>query len=126
MTKMEELKQVRSVLIIDDNKNFCDNIKEILELHGYHAITAYDGPEAINLVKERTPDFVLLDVKLPGMDGLAVFRKIKTIAPKTTVVMMTGYSLNQIIDAAIQEGARAALSKPLDFEMLLGLIEKGI
>lgn len=112
-----------SVLVVDDNEELCDNVKEILESHGYLSTCVLDGFKAIDRVKRDPPDVIIMDVKLPGMNGLAALRKIKEIAPKVRVIMITGYAVDDILDEAKKAGAVASLRKPLDFPKLLALLE---
>lgn len=110
------------VLVVDDNEDFSENVRDVIESHGCEAKTAYDGFKAIEAVKKDPPDVILMDVKMPGMDGLEAFRKIREIAPQMSVIMMTGFAMEEVIGEAIREGARASLKKPLDFNILMSLI----
>ena len=114
------------VLVVDDNKEFCQNIVDILELKGYEALAAYDGYKALELVKEDGFDLVLMDIRMPAMDGVATFKKLKEIAPDTPVIMVTAYAVEDLIREALKEGAFASLKKPLDFDELFDLIEQVI
>ena len=114
------------VLVVDDNKEFCRNVKDILELKDYAVATAYDGLKALELVKGNCFDIVLMDVKMPVMDGVETFKKIKEIAPKTPVIMVTAYAVEDLIREALREGAFGSLRKPLDFDRLFELMEQGI
>jgi len=114
------------VLVVDDNKEFCRNVEDILELKDYEVATAYDGFKALELVKGNGFDLVLMDVKMPVMDGVETFKKIKEIAPKTPVIMVTAYAVEDLIREALREGAFGSLRKPLDFDRLFELIEHAI
>ena len=115
------------VLVVDDNEEFCQNVKDILvELKDYAVATAYDGFKALELVKQNHFDLVLMDVKMPVMDGVETFKKIKEIAPKTPVIMVTAYAIEDLIREALQEGAFGFLRKPLDFDRLFELMGKAI
>jgi DNA-binding NtrC family response regulator len=112
------------VLVVDDNKEFCQNVVDILELKGYEAVAAYDGLKALELVKEDSFDLVLMDVKMPVMDGVETFKKIIEIAPGTPVIMITAYAVEDLIREALRGGAFGSLKKPLDFDELFNLIEQ--
>ena len=112
------------VLVVDDNKNFCRNVSDILELKGYEVVTAYDGLNALDMVKKDGFDVVLMDVKMPVMDGVATFKKMKEVAPHTQVIMVTAYAVEELIREALREGAFGALRKPLDFDELFALLER--
>jgi len=112
------------ILVVDDNEEFCQNVVDILELKGYEAVAAYDGFTAMELVERDGFDLVLMDIKMPVMDGVAAFRKIKEISPGIQVIMVTAYSVENLIRDALREGAFGVLSKPLDFDELFDIIER--
>jgi two-component system response regulator (stage 0 sporulation protein F) len=110
------------ILVVDDNREFSENVRDALELFGYKASTAFNGYKAVEMVAKDPPDLVLIDVKMPGMDGLETFRKIKKIAPQTNVFMLTAFAVEDLIVKAMQEGAIGYFKKPFDFNLLLSLI----
>ena len=112
------------ILVVDDNEEFCQNMADILELKDYEVVTAYDGFEALELVKQNGFGLVLMDVKMPVMDGVETFKKVKEIASATPVIMITAFAVEDLIREALREGAFGALKKPLDFEHLFTLIER--
>ena len=114
------------ILVVDDNEEFCQNVKDILEMRDYAVATAYDGFKAVELVKQDGFDLVLMDVKMPKMDGVATFKRIQEIAPDTPVIMVTAYAVEELIREALREGAFGSLRKPLDFDKLFELIERAI
>ncbi len=114
------------ILVVDDNEEFCRNVVDILELKGYQAASAYDGLKALELVKQNGFDLVLMDVKMPVMDGVETFKKIKEIVPDISVIMITAFAVEDLIREALREGAFGYLKKPLDFDLLFELIEKSI
>ena len=111
------------ILVVDDNEEFCQNVKDILELEGYLVLTAYDGSGAIELVRKEKPDLVLMDVKLPKIDGLTAFKKIREISPHTPVIMMTAYA-EEVLKDALREGAFGVLKKPLELDKLISYLEE--
>ena len=113
-----------SILVVDDNKEFCQNMTDILELKGYEVVSAYDGFKALETVKHNGFGLVLMDIKMPVMDGVQTFKKVKEIAPDTSVIMVTAFAVEDLIKAALREGAFGALQKPVDFDKLLQLIER--
>jgi len=112
------------ILVVDDNEEFCQNVTDILELKGYEVVTAHDGFKALELVKQNGFDLVLMDVKMPVMDGVETFKKVKEVAPGTPVIMVTAYAVEDLIRDALREGAYSSLKKPLDFDQLFGLIAR--
>jgi DNA-binding NtrC family response regulator len=112
-----------NILIVDDNEEFCRNVKDIMELKDIHVETANDGFQALELVEQKGFDAVLMDIKMPVMDGVETFKKMKRIIPDVPVIMVTAYAVEDLIREALREGAFGCLSKPLDFEALFTVIE---
>lgn len=111
------------ILIVDDNEEFCSNLTDILELKDYTVATAYDGFRGLELAGQDNFDLVLMDVKMPVMNGVETFRKMKEVSPDTPVIMMTAFAVEELIREALQEGAYGSMKKPLDFDHLFELIE---
>jgi len=111
-----------NILVVDDNEEFCQNVADILELEDYVITTAYDGFKAIELVKQNGFDLILMDVRMPVMDGIETFKKIKELVPLIPVIMVTAYAVGDLVREALREGAFGFLPKPLDFDKLLVLI----
>ena len=112
-----------SILIVDDEVGMRETLSDILEDMGYHVAIAADGYEAIEKVKDNYFDVILMDVKMPGMDGVDTFREIKRISPETAVVMMTAYAADDRLRDAMSEGAYGVLYKPLDMQKMVRLVE---
>ena len=112
------------ILVVDDNEEFCKNVTDILELKGYEVVSAYDGFKGLEAVKGNGFDLVLMDVKMPVMDGVETYRKVKEIAPDTPVIMVTAFAVEDLLREALQQGAYGSLKKPIDFDQLLELINQ--
>ncbi len=112
-----------SILVVDDDMGMCETLSDIMEEKGYRTIIATDGREAIQKAKELAFDVILMDIKMPGMDGVETFKQIKRIQPETAVVMMTAYAVEDLIREALSEGAYGVLHKPFDIERMISLIE---
>jgi len=111
-------KKIR-VLLVDDEEQFVINMAKILKVRGFDVSTAFDGYEAVDAIEhEGRFDVVLLDVKMPGMDGIAVLREIKKREPDTEVIMLTGHATLSTGTQAMREGAYDYLMKPCDIEDL--------
>src|SRR3990167_2518865 len=93
------------ILIVDDSKEFCTSLADILEAKGYEVESENSGEAAIAKVKEKSFDVILMDIKMPVMNGVEAFKKIKKISPRTAVIMVTAYSLENLINEALREGA---------------------
>ncbi len=113
-----------SVLIVDDDPNIGETLVDILEASGYEARFATSGAEALSLFKKKKFDAVLLDIRMPGMDGVETLRRIKEHHPTTTVVMITAFAEDKLVDKAKVEGALHVLSKPLDIDKITSFLEK--
>ena len=111
------------VLVVDDDKEFCTSMTDILEAKGYDVESENSGQAAIAKVKEKSFDVILMDIKMPAMNGVEAFKKIKEISPRTAVIMVTAYSLEDLIKEALREGVFGVLRKPLDIDKLIEQIE---
>ena len=111
------------ILIVDDSKEFCVSLADILEAKGYAVESENSGEAAIAKVKEKSFDVILMDIKMPVMNGVEAFKQIKKISPRTAVIMVTAYSLENLINEALAEGAFGVLRKPLDIDKLIEQIE---
>lgn len=112
------------VLVVDDDHGMASTLGDILDAAGYRVEVAYSGPEAIESVRRRAPDCILMDVRMPDLNGLEAFREIKRLSPESYVIFMTAYASSALVDEARQEGAVDVVPKPLDLERLLHLIEQ--
>ena len=122
-----ELKTPKTtVLIVDDDPSLRWTMSLILERKGYVAETAADGAEAVARIRENPFDMVLMDIRMPVMNGVQALKQIKTIRPKTIVTMMTAYAVEDLIQDAMEEGAFAILNKPVEIEEVIALIERSL
>ena len=96
--------------------------KALLKLRGFDAYTAADGKEALVLVEKEKPKLILLDVRMPQMDGLVVLKKIKEFDNSIKVVMLSGLEDEEVINEARKAGACDFLVKPFDFKKLEALV----
>ncbi len=112
-----------NIMIVDDNVNMAKTMSYILKVKGYSVTVAYDGFEAIERAREKNHfDVIFMDIQMPLMDGVETFKQIKKIIPGVAVVMMTGYAVEDLIEKAINEGARGILYKPVDMDKAIALI----
>ncbi|MCX7985224.1 MAG: sigma-54 dependent transcriptional regulator [Bacteroidetes bacterium] len=110
---------MKRVLVVDDERSVRDSLKMILEYEKYEVFLAENGQEALQLLRERTLDAVLLDVKMPGLDGIEVLTKIRTLGPSVPVIMISGHGTIETAVEATKLGAYDFLQKPLDREKVL-------
>ena len=109
----------KTVLIIDDEEQFGKLLKLNLEATTeYSGLVATTGEEGLRLVQEHKPDLVLLDIMLPGADGLEILKQIKALAPQVPVAMVTGVWNEQEAKKAFAAGAFEYITKPVHLEYL--------
>jgi two-component system, NtrC family, response regulator HydG len=113
-----------SILVVDDDVDTCQNLSDILTDFGYDVDTAYNGPAALQRVREKPYDIALLDFKMPGMDGLTVYREIRKLRSATVAMIVTAYATSETRQEALQAGTWQVLSKPVVFPKLLSLVEE--
>jgi two-component system response regulator HydG len=113
-----------SILVVDDNVSLCKTMSFVLSRKGYSVATAKDGPEALERVKEKPFDMIFMDIKMPVMDGVETYKRIKGIRPGAAVMMMTAYAVEDLVQEALEEGAYGIIYKPLDMEKVITLVQE--
>jgi two-component system response regulator (stage 0 sporulation protein F) len=108
----------RKVLIVDDQNGIRVLLMEVFSNEGYDTYQASNGKLALEIVRNVTPDLVLLDMKIPGMDGLDILKHIKNMNPDIKVIMMTAYGELDMIKEATDLGAIMHFTKPFDIDEL--------
>jgi len=116
------MKQTR-VFIVDDDKDFAESMAMVLESRNCIVEIAASGEEAIDKFRFQNFDIAFMDIKLPGKNGVESFMKIREFKPHARVVMMTGYSVEQLLDQALENGAWDVLKKPMNMKKVLEIIE---
>jgi DNA-binding NtrC family response regulator len=112
-------------MVVDDNASLCKTMSLILSRRGYDVTIASDGSEAIEKAKKKGHfDVVFMDIKMPLMDGVETYKRIKKVIPDAAVVMMTAYAVEDLIQEALQEGAYGIIYKPVDIEKAITTIEE--
>jgi CheY-like chemotaxis protein len=112
------------LLIVDDEVDTCENLSDILTDNGYVVDIAHDGPTALNLVEQNGYDVALLDLRMPGMDGLELYRRIKRISAGTVAIVVSAYAGSETARSILEAGAWRIVSKPVDIEELIGLLNE--
>ncbi|MGZ9129877.1 MAG: response regulator [Candidatus Binatia bacterium] len=118
--------QNRRVLIVDDEVDICANLADIMQDLGYQVDTANSGEAALELVKQNPYDLALLDLKMPGMNGLELYRRIRELSAGTVAIVVTAYASSDTAQAVMAAGAWKIMSKPVDIEKLLALIKHSL
>lgn len=109
---------MRKLLIVDDQIGIRMLLLEVFSTEGYETFQAANGTKALQIVKESVPDLVLLDMKIPGMDGLEILKRIKQMHKDIKVIMMTAYGELEMINEAKESGALMHFTKPFDIDEL--------
>lgn len=106
------------LLVVDDDMPTCDFLNKFLSKRDYEVFTAGDGEKALSIIKEKKPNIVLLDIKMPGLSGMIVLQKIKEIDRNIRVIMMTAVKDEAMMELAEQYGASDYITKPFSLEYL--------
>jgi DNA-binding NtrC family response regulator len=114
------------ILLVDDQDSIRFFLEKTLAQEGYEAHTAKTGGEAVELTQKIIPDLILLDLRLPDMDGLEVLKRIKSIFPEICIVMITAFGDVETAVEAMKEGAYDFVSKPINLDQLLMVVSKGL
>jgi len=112
------------VLLVDDEREFVQTLSERLTMRDMGSAVAYDGASALKLIKEDEPEVIIVDLKMPGVDGLEVLRKVKASRPEIEVIILTGHGHEEDRQLCMELGAFAYLQKPLDINVLSETIQK--
>lgn len=106
------------VLLVDDEREFVQTLSERLLMREMSSAVAYDGESALNIVDEDQPDVMILDLKMPGIDGIEVLKKVKSTKPGIEVIILTGHGSEADKKVCMELGAFAYLQKPVDIDLL--------
>ncbi|MFO7645697.1 MAG: response regulator [Desulfosarcina sp.] len=107
-----------NILLVDDESEFVESLAERLRLRGFATRIAPDGNRALELIRTEQFHGVVLDVMMPGMDGLETLRQIKKVDTSLEVILLTGHARTEVALEGIQEGAFDYLIKPVDIDEL--------
>lgn len=111
-----------SLLIVDDNPGIRKLLQELLSNEGYYVATAASGQEALIQVQRELPDLVLLDLKMPRINGFELKQKLREIDKNIRIIIVSGYTDQQIVKEIITQDVDHVLSKPFDLEVLRGVV----
>ncbi len=113
-----------TVLVADDNEVAQRLCRRVLEKAGHRVLTASDGQEAVTIALAQSPDMILMDVAMPGMDGLEAMRQIKAQKPEMTIVIASAHSMASDRERFLAAGADDVLSKPFKLTDLTGVVDR--
>jgi len=106
------------VLLVDDERDFVQTLSERLIMRDMGSAVAYDGESALNMIRDEEPEVMILDLKMPGIDGIEVLKQVKSGNPDIEVIVLTGHGTEKDKDLCMQLGAFAFLNKPVDIQVL--------
>ncbi len=113
----------KTVLVVDDEPIHCEVLRKFLTGKGFHVTTAHDGDQALAVYKQHRPDVVLLDIRMPGKDGVETLHELKELDPEAKVIMVTAVHEKKVADQALAEGALDYITKPLTLPSLQRALE---
>ncbi|MFH0785753.1 MAG: response regulator [Pseudomonadota bacterium] len=106
------------VLLVDDERDFVQTLSERLIMRDMGSAVAYDGESALTMIADEEPEVMILDLRMPGIDGIEVLRQVKTTNPDIEVIVLTGHGTEKDKDLCMDLGAFAFLQKPVDIQLL--------
>ena len=112
-----------TVLVVDDQSGIRQLLSEVLAEEGYHVLTADNGCSGVQLARQSNPSVILMDMKMPGMDGLEALREVALQGQGDRVILMTAYGELDMIDQAKAGGASACITKPFDIIELCRMVD---
>lgn len=123
---MNKLSNVLKILVVDDDENIRNTLKTILSEKGYLVDVVGTGKEAIRKTESEAFNVVILDIRLPDIEGVEILKKMHDTVPKTRKIMLTGYPTQQNAITALNNKADVYLVKPVSVEVLLGKIQEQV
>jgi DNA-binding NtrC family response regulator len=111
------------IMLVDDEERFLQTTQKLLAKNGYEAITATNGMQCLEKLSQELVHVVILDVKMPGMDGVETLKRIKQQFPMTEVIMLTGHATAESAVEGMKSGATDYIVKPADIETLIAKAE---
>jgi DNA-binding NtrC family response regulator len=117
---------MNTILVVDDEKDLCTLLSDSLSLEGYRVLSASSGWKALQMVKKERPNLVILDIKMPGIDGIDVLSRIKKVKKETAVIMLTAYGTLETARKAMKFGAYDYVTKPVDHSLLKSLVKEAL
>ncbi len=114
----------KTILIVDDEKDLCTILADSFSQDGDRVLTAHNGNRALQLTRTERPDLVLLDIRMPGMDGIEALKKLKSVEEEIPVIMFTAHGTLETARQAMKLGAYDYVTKPVDLFLLKSLVKE--
>lgn len=111
------------VLVVDDDRDGADGLADLVSAFGHETRIAYSGKEAVTTFAEDAFDITFMDVRMPEMNGVEAFLEIRKLNPDAQVVLVTGFSVEELLQQAIDNGVRGILRKPVDMREIVQTLE---
>lgn len=112
------------LLLVEDDNRTRDLFSQFFRMKGYQVLEARDGEEAVALAGQQAFDLIVMDVKMPKLDGLEAFHRIREVCPSSKVLLMTGFTMNEELDRLVKEPTVAYVHKPFTFDQLTTAISQ--
>lgn len=113
----------KRILVVDDDRGMVETLCDILELHGWETVRGYDGEAAVLLAEEHDVDLLLMDIRMPRLNGVEAWREIRSRRKGAQAVLMTAYAPQDTVTQAEGQGVVRVLRKPLDLPQLVALLD---
>ena len=117
---------MKTILVVDDDKNIRELLEIELSLQGYQVVLANNGLEALTKIKDRTPDLLILDIKMPDMHGLEVLEALRKGNKKFPIIICTAYEKMRHDYTILASRVAGFITKPIDFDKIEAIIEKSL
>lgn len=116
----------QTILIVEDNENNRSLLKDILVFHGYEIVVASDGMEGVALARERMPDLILMDIQMPGLDGMTAAGILKgdPATSRLKIIALTSFAMRGDREKFLSAGFNGYLAKPINTREIPGLVER--
>ncbi len=114
------------ILLIDDEEMIRRRLEELLVMDGYEVFLAEDGKRGLEIFKKENPGIILVDIKMPGMDGIEVLEEVKKVSPETQVLVISGHGEREISIDVLRRKAFDYITKPINYDKLVISIERAL
>ena len=115
------MSEILSILVVDDDPSMASSLTEILDIKGFEVRAANSGAEALQILRDHPVDVMLTDVRMPGMNGVELYRATRKTHPNLRTFLMTAYAADDIIQKGMAEGIKTVFSKPVDINLLISI-----